>query len=91
MHQVFKDATNFFSRGTPNLATVIPAMDMIDEVLSTGSVNLDYQPAIRAALGLSKKTLNRYYDMTDHSEVYRTAMGELLISFNCHCINLTLY
>lgn len=37
--QVFKDATIFFSRSSPNLATVIPAMDYIDEVLTTQSLN----------------------------------------------------
>ncbi|GLB45149.1 hypothetical protein LshimejAT787_2000540 [Lyophyllum shimeji] len=58
---VFKDATLFFSRATPNLATVIPAMDHIDEVLTTASLNTrTFEPAIRAALSLAKKTLNRY-------------------------------
>jgi hypothetical protein len=32
-------------------------------------------PAIRAALGIAKKTLNRYYSLTDASETYRIAMG----------------
>ncbi|THU87433.1 hypothetical protein K435DRAFT_584645, partial [Dendrothele bispora CBS 962.96] len=31
-------------------------------------------PAIHAAVSIAKKTLNRYYDKTDHSEVYRIAM-----------------
>jgi hypothetical protein len=35
-------------------------------------------PAIRHALTLAKKTLNRYYSLTDESEVYRIAMGKLL-------------
>jgi hypothetical protein len=39
MLQILKDATLFFSRSTPNLATVIPAMDVIDERLSTDSLN----------------------------------------------------
>jgi hypothetical protein len=40
--QVFKDATLFFSRdGTPNIATVIPTMDRIHEVLSTTGNALD--------------------------------------------------
>ena len=78
--QVFKDATLFFSRSTPNLATVIPAMDHIDELLSTNSLNAKYEPSIRAALGIAKKTLNRYYDKTDSSEVYRIAMGECLFT-----------
>jgi len=74
--QILKDATLFFSRGTPNLATVIPAMDHIDERLMTDGLNMRYNVVIRASLGIAKKTLNRYYDMTDTSEVYRIAMGE---------------
>src|SRR6266446_4680603 len=53
-------------------------MDHIDEYLATASQNLKYSEAIRAALALGKQTLNRYYDKTDHSEVYRIAMGESL-------------
>jgi hypothetical protein len=74
--QVFKDATLFFSRSMPNLATVIPAMDHIDEVLTTDSLSATYSPSIWAALSIGKKTLNRYYNVTDHSEVYRIAMGK---------------
>jgi hypothetical protein len=73
--QIFKDATLYFSRSTPTLATVIPAMDHIDEMLTSQSVDSDFEPAIRAALSLAKKVLNRYYSATDHSEVYRIAMG----------------
>jgi hypothetical protein len=60
----------------PSISTVIPAMDHIDEYLATASVNRSFSEAIRAALALGKKTLNRYYDKTDQSEVYRIAMGE---------------
>lgn len=74
--QILKDATLFFSRATPNLATVIPAMDHIDThftnaILPTSTNN----PAICAAIGLGKRTLNRYYSKTDMVEVYRIAMG----------------
>lgn len=74
--KVFKDATLFFSRGTPNLATVIPAMDMIDQCLTNDSLNRKLSAPIRSAIGLAKKTLNKYYTKTDLSEVYRIAMGE---------------
>jgi len=73
--KVFKDATLFFSRnGTPNIATVIPAMDRIDEVLATSAFDSQYSISVQAALAMGKKTLNRYYSKTDHSEVYRIAM-----------------
>jgi hypothetical protein len=74
--QVFGDATAFFSRGTPNLATVIPAMDHIDTILASQSLDKTYCPALCVALAMGKKTLNRYYNLTDDSEVYRIAMSK---------------
>ena len=76
--QVLKDATQFFSHATPNLATVIPAMDYINDRLSAQANDRALSPAIKASLGLGKKTLNRYYSLTDSSEVYRIAMGVYL-------------
>jgi hypothetical protein len=73
--QIFKDATLFFSRSTPSLVTVIPAMDHIDETMTDNSLDLKFEPSIRATLGIAKKTLNRYYNATDQSEVYHIAMG----------------
>jgi hypothetical protein len=40
--------------------------------------NRRYSPAIRAALSLGEKLLNKYYSLTDDSEVYRIAMGWFL-------------
>src|ERR1700722_769396 len=77
----------FFSCATPNLATVIPAMDHIDEVLTTQATNLSLDPAIQASLGLAKKTLNRYYTLMDSLEVYRIAMGVFqLLIFIAYCL-----
>jgi hypothetical protein len=73
---VFKDATLFFSRATPSLATVIPAMDHIDETLTTQSRDHKIEPAIRVALNIAKRVLNQYYDKSDSSNVYRIAMGQ---------------
>jgi len=56
--QLFKDMTLFFSRSTPNLATVIPAMDHIDAHLATAIKNLEYSLAIHASLVLGKAHLN---------------------------------
>ncbi|KJA19986.1 hypothetical protein HYPSUDRAFT_142979 [Hypholoma sublateritium FD-334 SS-4] len=69
-----KHATEFFSRATPNLAHVILVMDNINDRLTAQANNDAYSPAIRAALGIAKKTLNRYYSRTDDSEAYRIAM-----------------
>ncbi|GLB44048.1 hypothetical protein LshimejAT787_1502320 [Lyophyllum shimeji] len=72
--EIFKHATTFFSRSVPNLATVIPAMDLIDQKFTTGSLDKNYEPAIRVSLDIAKKTLNHYYTKTDESAVYRIAM-----------------
>ncbi|EPS96243.1 hypothetical protein FOMPIDRAFT_1086622, partial [Fomitopsis schrenkii] len=72
--KIFRDATQYFSRLVPNLAAVIPVMDAFDEHLTTYSRDLKFLPSIRAAAGLAKKTLNRYYGRTDDSNAYRIAM-----------------
>ncbi|KAG1836175.1 hypothetical protein DFJ58DRAFT_669916 [Suillus subalutaceus] len=72
--KILKDAMLFFSRATPNLATVIPVMDLIDQTLATHTLNNKLLPSIHAAAGLAKKTLNRYYQFTDSSDVYRITM-----------------
>jgi hypothetical protein len=58
-------------------------MDHIDETLTTSSLNNKYSPSIRAALSIGKKTLNRYYNVTDQSEVYRIAMSEYICTLFC--------
>ncbi|KAF9223621.1 hypothetical protein BS17DRAFT_659092, partial [Gyrodon lividus] len=72
--KILKDAMPYFSRATPNLATVIPTMDLIDKKLTTYSLNPKYSPAICATVSLAKRTLNQYYQLTDSTEVYRIAM-----------------
>ncbi|KAH8990219.1 hypothetical protein EDB92DRAFT_1756262, partial [Lactarius akahatsu] len=75
LRNVLKDTTLFFSCGTPNLATVILAMDHIDKVLTMTSDNShQFSLPIRAALIIGKNTINWYYNKTDHLEVYRIAM-----------------
>ncbi|KIM52383.1 hypothetical protein SCLCIDRAFT_53909, partial [Scleroderma citrinum Foug A] len=54
---------------------VIPAMDYIDTTFTTGLLKKEQlDPTIRAAVGLAKWTLNRYYSLTDTSELYHIAM-----------------
>ncbi|KIM54646.1 hypothetical protein SCLCIDRAFT_136364, partial [Scleroderma citrinum Foug A] len=80
LHKVLKvleDATLFFSHSTPNLVMVIPAMDYIDESFTKGMLKKrTLDPAIHTAIGLAKKTLNRYYSLTDSSDLYHIAMGK---------------
>jgi hypothetical protein len=73
--QIFKDTTLFFSCSTPNLATVIPAMDHIDKVLATSSDRSQYSLSIHAALIIGKNAINQYYNKTDHLETYCIAMS----------------
>ena len=51
-------------------------MDHIDHHLATAATSNTYNPAIKAALAIGKKTINRYYSRTDESEVYRIAMSK---------------
>ncbi|KAF5332362.1 hypothetical protein D9758_016948 [Tetrapyrgos nigripes] len=67
---VLRDATVLFSRKTPNLSTVLPVLDDIDQM----GLNNQLDPAIRAAVSLAKKTLNKYYGKFDYSKVYRIVM-----------------
>ncbi len=73
--QLFKNATAFFSFATPYLAKVIPAMNHIDQHLTTAACNNAYKPCIQAAITMGKKLLNKYYSYTYHSELYWIAMG----------------
>ena len=56
-------------------------MDHIDEHLATAALNYRYPLAIKAAIAIGKRTLNRYYDKTDQSDVFRIAMGTFYFIF----------
>ena len=64
-----------FSSDTPCIANIIPAMDKMHSELTAASNNKAYSPAIRAALKLGTRLLDKYYSITDNSEVYQIAMG----------------
>ncbi|PBK66585.1 hypothetical protein ARMSODRAFT_849275, partial [Armillaria solidipes] len=74
--KVLKDATLYFScAGTPTLATVIPAMDVINMVFAMAAVNnIKFLAPIHASLLVAKGMLNHYYQLTDDSDVYRIAI-----------------
>ena len=76
LQQIFKDATLFVLQETPNLVTVIPAMDHNDKFLTTSSDGSHrFSIAVHAALAIGQKAMNRYYNRTDHSDIYQIAMG----------------
>jgi hypothetical protein len=65
---------------------VIPAMDRVDKDFATRlsetnvALTSKATAAVHAALALGKRTMNKYYERTDFSELYRIAMGM------CHVI-----
>jgi hypothetical protein len=74
----------FFSHGgTLNVTSVIPAMDHLDKHLALVATSPKYGKAIKAAIVLGKKTLNRYYNCTDQSEVYQITMSMLTVFPSC--------
>ena len=64
-----------FSSDTPCLASVIPAMDKMHHKLTAVSQNTKYSPALQIALRLGTKLLNKYYSLTNDSDVYCIVMG----------------
>ncbi|KAF8235490.1 hypothetical protein L208DRAFT_1256762 [Tricholoma matsutake] len=68
--KILKDATLYFSHGTPNLPTVIPAMDHIDTAFINATLpSSKNHPAVHATIEIAKQTLNKYYSLTDTSWV----------------------
>lgn len=55
-------------------------MDYLDLQLTNSALDPKFPESIKMAISLGKKTLNKYYDKTDHSEIYRIVMGEWYIS-----------
>ena len=70
---------------------VIPIMDHIDKHLATSTTNDNYSFALKAALAMGKKTLNRYYNKTNHSEVYWITMGNFHLLKNITPFNLIFF
>jgi hypothetical protein len=92
LQKILKDATLFFSRGTPNLVTVLLATDHIDSTFTDYTLPAcKKHPAVRAALGVAKKTLNKYYSLTNYSELYHIAMGMIFIYFFQSQLHLNMY
>ena len=56
--------------------------DHLNEHLALAAVSDKYDPAIRVAVVMGKKTLNWYYDRMDHSKLYQIAIG-MFIHYKC--------
>jgi len=68
-------------------------MDYIEKHLASGALNTKYLLSIQASMLIGKQLLNKYYNMTNYSEVYWIDMGMSiyssislsLIFYNCFC------
>jgi hypothetical protein len=77
--QILKEGTEFFSTSTPPVSSVIPAMDTIDRAFTTASMDdEDFCLPIKVALELGKRLMNKYYNLTDESEIYRSSIRNYL-------------
>ena len=74
--QIFKTITLEFSTDTPCIANVIPAVGRMHTNLVAACENENYSSSIHATLKIGLKLLNKYYSITDNSEVYQIAMGK---------------
>ena len=57
-------------------------MDRMHAELVAACKNENYSIAIRAALEIGKNLLNKYYSITDDSEVYRIAISTSIFLYN---------
>ncbi|KAJ7745355.1 hypothetical protein B0H16DRAFT_1321768, partial [Mycena metata] len=75
LHRLYKELTVKFSEeGIATIAHVLPAMDKIDNMLTTEIVNKTLSPVIKHALMRGHKKMNEYYSKSDQSYAYRIAM-----------------
>src|SRR6266852_5674764 len=72
--QQYKKTMLFFSHDNASVASIIPAMDKLNNGLNPHSKE-SYHPAIKATMRLARSKMNRYYSITDRSAAYRIAMG----------------
>ena len=73
--QIFKSVTLEFSSDMPCAAAVIHAMDKLHAELTAAADNVEYSPALQVALLLGKDLLNKYYSLSDDSEIYWIVIG----------------
>ena len=50
-------------------------MDKMHAELTAAADSVEYLPALQAALSLGKDLLNKYYSLSDDSEIYQIAIG----------------
>ena len=63
-------------------------MDRLDEILSGHVEEEDYSHSVRKAAAIGKRLLNKYYSLTDVSDVYRISMSANLPKRECFMADL---
>ncbi|KAE9398941.1 hypothetical protein BT96DRAFT_780970, partial [Gymnopus androsaceus JB14] len=75
-----KDATKFFSSNSPNISAVIPAMDQLDKNFAVGILDNHILSApLQHAVSIGKWTINKYYELSDSSDIYQIYMGKSIV------------
>jgi hypothetical protein len=61
-------------------------MDTIDRAFTTAAMdNEEFCLPIKLGLELGKRIMNKYYNLTDESEIYRVLIGNFLFSVSLCC------
>jgi hypothetical protein len=77
-----KEGTDFFSTSTPPISSIIPAMDTIDQCFATASIDDTRFPLpLKVVLDLGKRIMNKYYNLTDESEIYWVSISKFNTPF----------
>ena len=85
--QILKEGTEFFSMSTLPVSSIILAIDTIDRTFMTASMGGNFfSLSIKVALELSKCILNKYYNLTNESEIHWVSIGKF---FYFHCLFLS--
>ncbi len=70
----------------PPILSIILAMDMINCALTMASLDSeDFCLPIKLGLKLRKHIINKYYNLTDESEIYCVSIG-IFLCFQCFSI-----
>ncbi len=73
--QHFVRATEHMSASTwPLLHHAIIVIDVLKSILKTACKNIDLHPLVRYGASLGRDVLNKYYQKTDESIMYRCAI-----------------
>ena len=61
-------------------------MDTIDRAFTTAAMDdEEFCLPIKLGLELGKQIMNKYYNLTDESEIYRVSIGNFLFSVSLCC------